>query len=100
VHHPEFAWVDRRAIPGGFFRIIQLTMQNNSNCFVVRGSDLFNNLFHTMKRLDNVEVSITGYVHGVQRYGLFDSVDSTIDQDSKSGVFLPDFLETCVKYLD
>jgi hypothetical protein len=27
-------------------------------------------------------------------------VDSTIDQDSKSGVFLPDFLETCVKYLD
>jgi hypothetical protein len=98
VHYPEFARVHRRDIPGSFFRMIQLAMHENSNCFVVRGSDLFKNLFHAMKRLDNVEVSITGYVNGVQRYGLFDPVDSTIDPDSKCGVFLPVFLEKCVKY--
>ena len=99
VHHPEFARVYRRDIPGSFFRIIQLAMHENSNCFVVRGSDFFKNIFHTMKHFDNVEISKTGFVHGVHRYGLFDTADFLIKPDSEFSVFLPDFLETCVKFL-
>jgi hypothetical protein len=100
VHHPEFARVNRRDIPGSFFRIIQSAMHNDSNCFVVRSSDLFKNMFHTMKRIDNIDISANGFVQGVQRYGLLDTVEISTNQNSELGVFLPDILETCVKYLD
>jgi hypothetical protein len=100
VPPPALAWVYRRDIPGGFFRIIQLAMHNDSNWFVVRSSDLFKNIFHTMKRIDNIDISANGFVKGVQRYRLLDTVVISTDPHSEFSVFLPDFLETCVKYLN
>jgi hypothetical protein len=97
VEHPEFVRLRRADTPGGFFRLIQFAMSNNFNIMVMSARNFFKNIFHYMKHFDNIEISENGYVLGARRYGLFNTVET---EGPPNSVYLPHFIETCVKLFD